>query len=57
MDSFQVYKDMKATDERGNLYRGSRTGSDRQINIYQTVYGSSSASEYDRYTCKRTDAR
>ena len=46
MESFQVYKDMKA-----------RTGSDRQINIYQAVYGSFSASEYDRYTCKRTNAR
>ena len=47
MDSFQVYKDMKATDQRGNLYRGSRSGSDRQVNIYQAVYGSSRAAEYD----------
>ena len=54
ISSIQRYE---GEDERGNLYRGSRTGSDRQINIYQAVYGSFSASEYDRYTCKRTDAR
>ena len=57
MESFQVYKDMKARTN-GEIYIGVvGPGSDRQINIYQAVYGSFSASEYDRYTCKRTDAR
>ena len=48
MESFQVYKDMKARTN-GEIYIGVvGHGSDRQINIYQAVYGSFSASEYDR---------
>ena len=42
ISSIQRYE---GEDERGNLYRGSRTGSDRQINIYQAVYGASCAPE------------
>ena len=47
MDAFQVYKDMKARTNGGNLYWSCRSGSDRQVNIYQAVHGSSRAAEYD----------
>ena len=53
MESFQVYKDMKARTN-GEIYIGVvgpvRTGKSTFIKPF-------SASEYDRYTCKRTNAR
>ena len=55
MESFQVYKDMKARTN-GEIYIGVvgpvRTGKSTFIKRFMDL-----ASEYDRYTCKRTDAR
>lgn len=37
----------ESKNQRGNLYWSCRSGSDRQVNIYQAVHGSSRAAEYD----------
>ena len=44
MDSFQLYKDMQ-TRTNGEIYIGVvGTGSDRQVDLYQKIYGFAGAS-------------
>ncbi len=50
MDSFQVYRDIKARTD-GEIYLGVVcSGTDRQINIYQKICGSSDPAESDGCT-------
>ena len=54
LESFQVYKDMEGEDER-EIYRGSFTGSTGKSTFIKRFMDLLVLSEYDRYTCERTD--